>query len=170
MTDFGTISPEGPVAAVRFERSYAVSAQELWLALTDPERMRRWLGAAVSIEGRRVGGVVRLRWDSGEEMDGVITVFEPERLLEYTWREAGLGIESLVRFELRPACSGTLLVLEHSRVPADQAPGFGAGWHGHLDALGAALAGQVVDPHQRYRELQPEYVSRFGNVGSGGRS
>jgi uncharacterized protein YndB with AHSA1/START domain len=161
MTAFGTISPDGFAAAVRFERWYAASAQELWSALTDPRRMRRWLGADVSIEAR-AGGVVRLRWDSGEEMDGVITVFEPERVLEYTWREAALGVDSLVRFELSAERSGMVLVLEHTRVPGDRAAGFGAGWHGHLDALAAALAGQQVDPQERYRELRPQYVSRFG--------
>jgi uncharacterized protein YndB with AHSA1/START domain len=55
MTDFGIISLDGSMATVRFERRYAASAQELWSALTDADRMRRWLGAAVSIEGR-VGG------------------------------------------------------------------------------------------------------------------
>jgi hypothetical protein len=70
MTGFGAISLDGSVAAVRFERWYAASAAELWAALTDPERMRRWLGAEVSLEGR-VGGAVRLRWQGGEEMDGV---------------------------------------------------------------------------------------------------
>ena len=165
MTDFGTMTPDGPVATVRFERWYAASARELWSALTDPQRMGRWLGAEVSIEGR-VGGVVRLRWDSGDEMDGVITVFDPERALEYTWRESALGVESLVRFELLAQRSGILLVLEHTRVPGDQAPGFGAGWHGHLDALAAVLAGQEADPQERYRELAPAYASRFGRTGS----
>jgi uncharacterized protein YndB with AHSA1/START domain len=166
MTGFGTMRPDGPTATVRFERQYAASAQELWSALTDPQRMCRWLGAEVSIEGR-VGGAVRLRWDSGDEMEGVITVFELERVLEYTWREGALGVESLVRFELLAQGSGILLVLEHARVPVDQGPGFGAGWHGHLDALAAVLAGQQLDPHERYRELRPEYDRRFGRAGSG---
>jgi uncharacterized protein YndB with AHSA1/START domain len=165
MTDFGTISQDSFAATVRFERWYAASAQEVWSALTDPERMRRWLGAEVSIEGR-VGGAVRLHWDSGDEMDGVISVFQPDRVLEYTWRETAQGVESLVRFELLAQRSGILLTLEHTRVPADQAAGFGAGWHGHLDALAAVLAGQDLDPHERYRELQPQYVSRFGRAGS----
>lgn len=165
MTGFGTIGPYSSATAVRFERWYAASAQELWLALTEPQWMRRWLGAEVSIEGR-VGGVVRLRWDSGEEMDGVITVFEPERVLEYTWRERALRVDSLVRFELRPERSGMLLVLEHTGVPGDRAAGFGAGWHGHLDALAAALAGQQIDPQERYRELRREYLNRYGKTGS----
>jgi uncharacterized protein YndB with AHSA1/START domain len=165
MTDFGTISPDGSTEAVRFERWYAASAPELWSALTNPHWMRRWLGAEVTIEGR-VGGVVRLRWGSGDEMDGVITVFEPERVLEYTWCETALGVESLVRFELSAERSGMLLVLVHTRVPGDRAAGFGAGWHGHLDALEAALAGQGIDPQERYRELRPEYVSRFGQAGA----
>jgi uncharacterized protein YndB with AHSA1/START domain len=160
MTGFGTINVCEKTAVVRFERWYAAAPAELWSALTDPGRMRRWLGAEASVQAR-VGGQVRLRWDDDARMDGVITVFEAGRVLEYTWREAALGVDSIVRFELRPANSGTLLVLEHTRVPGDQAAGFGAGWHGHLDALAAALAGQAVDPRQRYRELAPEYDRRL---------
>jgi uncharacterized protein YndB with AHSA1/START domain len=156
MTDFGTMSWDGPHAAVRFERWYAASALELWGALTDPGRMARWLGADVSIEAR-VGGAVRLSWDGADEMRGVITAFESGRLLEYTWNEAALGVESLVRFELRPEGAGTVLVLSHSRVPRHQGAGFGAGWHGHLDALAAVLAGQPADPRERHSELQLQY-------------
>src|SRR5262249_38894088 len=94
MTDFGTISRGGPHAAVLFERWYACSPMELWDALTDPDRMRRWLRAEVSIQ-TRAGGAVRLRWEGADEMHGVITAFEPGRLLEYTWIEAALGVESL---------------------------------------------------------------------------
>ncbi len=162
MTDFGTITLDGSRALVRFERRYAASAWELWSALTDRDRMCRWLGAAVSIEGR-VGGAVRLRWDSGDEMRGVITVFEPGRLLEDTWREAALGVESVGWLELRAEPSGTLLILEHTQVPAGQAAGFAAGWRDHLDALAAMLAGRPLDPHERYRELRPEYPSWTGS-------
>ena len=119
MTDFGTISLDGSMATVRFERQYTASVQELWSALTDADQMRRWLGATVSIEGR-VGGAVQLRWDSGDEMRGVITVFDPGRVLEYTWCEQALGVDSVVRFELRAEPPGTVLVLDHTQVPADQ--------------------------------------------------
>jgi len=159
MTGFGTVSLDGPAAAVRFERWYTAPAVELWRVLSDPEPMARWLGAEVQIEAW-IGGAVALRWPGGEQMDGVITVFEPGRVLEYTWRETALGVDSVVRFELRPQGSGTLLVLEHTGVPAGQVAGFGAGWHGHLDALAAALAGQDMDPHARYRQLAPEYARR----------
>jgi uncharacterized protein YndB with AHSA1/START domain len=166
MTDFAAISVDGSVAVVRFARWYAAPAAEVWSALTDPERMARWLGAEVSIEAR-AGGAVALRWAGGEEMDGVITVLEPGRVLEYTWREGAQGVESVVRFELRPEGPGTLLMLEHTGVRAEQAAGLGAGWHGHLDALAAALQGQAADPHARYRELAPEYARRFGTGGPG---
>lgn len=157
MTGFGTVSMDDFTASVRFERLYSASAAELRDVLTDPERMRRWLGAEAS-----TGGAVRLRWDSGDAMDGVITIFEAGRLLEYTWREAAPDVESVVRFELQPAGSETPLILEHRRVPASQAAGFGAGWHGHLDAL----AGQTADPHARYRELKPEYTRRLAGSAS----
>jgi len=159
VTDFGMVSSDGPVAVVRFERWFTASAGELWSALTDPDRMGRWLGAEVSIVAS-AGGAIRLRWEEGEEMEGVITAFEPERLLAFTWGEPALGVESAVRFELRPEGDRTLLIFEHVGVPADQAAGFGAGWHGHLDSLAATLAGRAADPRQRYRELAPEYARR----------
>ena len=161
MTDFGMVSIDGPVAVVRFERWFTASAGELWSALTDPDRMGRWLGAEVSIVAS-AGGAIRLRWEEGEEMEGVITAFEPERLLAFTWGEPALGVESAVRFELRPEGDRTLLIFEHVGVPADQAAGFGAGWHGHLDSLAATLAGRAADPQERYRELAPEYARRAG--------
>jgi uncharacterized protein YndB with AHSA1/START domain len=123
--------------------------------------MRRWLGAEAVVEAH-VGGTLRLHWDTGDQMRGLITIFEPERLIEYTWDEGTPGEESVVRFELRPDRSGTLLILQHSRVPAGQAPALGAGWHAHLDALAATLAGESLDPHERYGELRPAYVGRFG--------
>jgi uncharacterized protein YndB with AHSA1/START domain len=161
VTDFATISRNGASAVVRFERWYAAPAGELWSALTDPDRMARWLGATVTLNPAP-GGAIRLRWEGGEEMDGEITAFEPGRLLAFTWREPGLGGDSAVRFELRPGEERTLLILEHVSVPADQAAGFGAGWHGHLDALAAELSGQPADPQQRYRELAPVYARSSG--------
>jgi uncharacterized protein YndB with AHSA1/START domain len=41
MTDYGTISLDGSMAAVRFERRYAAPPPELWSALTDADRMGR---------------------------------------------------------------------------------------------------------------------------------
>jgi uncharacterized protein YndB with AHSA1/START domain len=138
VTDYGTITHDGDHRLVRFERQYNATPEEVWAALTEPDQLAGWLAQA-SLEPR-AGGRVHLRWTTGDEMDGSITVFEPPRLLEYTWREPADTQPSVVRFELTTAESGTRLVLEHRKLPASGAAGFGAGWHSHLDALRALLA------------------------------
>ena len=70
------------------------------------------------------------------------------------------GSISHVRFELASDAGGTVLVLEHSLIAPDSAPGIGAGWHSHLDALDALLDGSHQAPRdwsERYEELLPGY-------------
>ena len=74
-------------------------------------------------------------------------------MLGYTWNEG--GDESVVRFELAADGEGTLLVLTHERI--DSLPGFGAGWHAHLDMLDGLLAGREVEWQGRFDELRPRY-------------
>ena len=69
----------------------------------------------------------------------MVTVDEG-RVLELTWVEE--DGDSLLRFEIVPRDAGCLLVLDHSRLPADSRPGYGAGWQSHLEALDALLAGR----------------------------
>ena len=60
----GAISATGDgKGAVRMEDVYATSAEDLWSALTDPDRLARWIGA---VEGDlRVGGTFHARFTSG---------------------------------------------------------------------------------------------------------
>ena len=43
MTEAGVLRPDGRRLAVRFERTYAAPIDEVWDALTSPERLARWL-------------------------------------------------------------------------------------------------------------------------------
>ena len=155
----GTLRAEpGGRAGVRFERLYDATPDELWAALTDPEQLRGWLAEAARFDLRR-GGHVELHFptESAAVARGRILELQPGRVLEYEWDEAG-GPPSVVRFELAPRGDGCLLILDHRLLDAASGPGFGAGWHGHLDALGVILAGgERVDPRVRYERLRPVY-------------
>jgi uncharacterized protein YndB with AHSA1/START domain len=155
----GRLLEDGDRRTVRFERRLEASVEEVWDALVDPERLRRWLAEA-SVDARE-GGSVELRFtdETGGRVSGTIRVFDPPRTLEYEWRFEGER-DSVVRFELRASDGGTELTLVHRRLGADAAAGYSAGWHAHLDLLAEALAGDVrTDWQERFEALLPAYVS-----------
>jgi uncharacterized protein YndB with AHSA1/START domain len=154
MTDFGDITPDGDRRTIRFERRYDASPDDVWSALTDSGRLERWL-APGTIEPRQ-GGAVEISFDDGGRVGGVVLRWEPPALLEYEWHFTGEA-ESVVRFELSADGDGTRLVLDHRLLQADQAPGYGAGWHAHLDALSDLLVGGSGSWNERFAALLPRY-------------
>jgi uncharacterized protein YndB with AHSA1/START domain len=133
--------PSGEVVAVTLRRTYTASVEDVWDALTDPERITRWF---MPLSGDlREGGHFQLEGNAG----GTILRCQPPRLLRVTFG----GETSIV--ELRLTAEGeesTTLELEHS-VPIEMAgSGAGAlyvgpGWDGAFMALGRHLDGEVID-------------------------
>lgn len=165
MSEPGTLRADGDRCAVRFERLYDATPDELWAALTDPEELGDWLADASRFE-LRVGGDVHLRFGDGDEVHGAIRELDPKRLLEYTWAYSGER-KSVVRFEIVAREGGSLLVLEHRQLTRDVGAEYGAGWHAHLDRLDAHLAGASLEFMPRYEELRPSYDERATALGSG---
>jgi uncharacterized protein YndB with AHSA1/START domain len=156
MTEFGTVR----VAAVRFERVYAAAPEQLWDAWTTPERVSRWLGATMT-DAPSPGGKVRLLWgdDPDSQVDLEVLAHEPPSLLEWRWTIDGEP-PTLLRVEFRPSGAGTLLVLDHSRLPANQVAGLSAGWHDFLDVLATG----EPSAEDRWRELLPYYKEQVAAV------
>jgi len=151
----GKLRQDGTRHAVRLERQYDATPDEIWAILVEPQHVQNWL-AQMEIEPH-VGGRITFDWNGDNQDEGVVRAFEPPRLFEYTWTRNG---ESVIRFELRPDGDGTLLTLDHSRTSLDQAVQVGAGWHSHLDAIEALLAGSPTTRDAwtaRYEELRPAY-------------
>jgi uncharacterized protein YndB with AHSA1/START domain len=106
--------------------SYDTNIEDLWDAITNPERIARWF---LPISGElRVGGRYQLQGNAG----GEITACDPPRHLEVTW-EFG-GQLSWVHIELTELSDGgTRLRLEHTHTLDDlwreYGPGaVGVGW------------------------------------------
>lgn len=152
MEEFGTIG----VAEVVFERRFEAARERIWRALTDAAELATWLAPA-EID-MRVGGLVVLKFDDGEERGTITELREPE-LLAYTWNEG--KTDSLVRFELEPDNGGTRLTLRHTFDGVVDLPSYGGGWHHHLELLSAQLAGRPIGWDSiRFRELKSEYERR----------
>jgi uncharacterized protein YndB with AHSA1/START domain len=109
MTTTGTITTDG----VRFERRYDATPEQVWAALTQPEQLRGWL-AAPKLWSLEPGAAYELAFDDGSVSGRIVTV-EPARLLEITWGSPAEP-ESHVRFELRPADGGCVVVLAQPRL------------------------------------------------------
>ncbi|HEX4304147.1 MAG TPA: SRPBCC family protein [Rhizomicrobium sp.] len=146
---------------VRFDRVIDRPPALVWAALTDPKVLANWLGD-VEIEPRVGGKYVLTFRDSGSVMTGVITVFEPERVLEYSWLEkiqAPQMPQSTVRWALTAAGEGCRLVLTHSfpkGVARKDILPFLGGWEAFLDALARGADGAFIP----YASDEP-YMARY---------
>jgi uncharacterized protein YndB with AHSA1/START domain len=135
-------SDAGEIVTVTLERLYQTDMPDVWHAITDPERIRRWL---MPITGElRQGGNFQLEGNAS----GDILTCEPPRHLVVTFGHES----SIVGVLLSGEGEQTLLKLRHS-VPIELAGTtagalyVGPGWDGALLGLGLHLAGEVIgDP------------------------
>jgi len=130
----------GEAVGVLLRRSYDAEIEDVWDALTDPERIRRWF---MPLSGDlRAGGSFQLEGNAG----GEILHCEPPRLLRVTFG----GPTSIVELRLRAEGEETVLELEHT-VPlaiAQSAAGalyVGPGWDGALMALDLYVRGEAPE-------------------------
>lgn len=82
--------------------------EEVWEALTEPERLEEWFANEVELDLESGEGV--FRWDDGSERHAQIDVCDPERRLGFTWTDDE-GTETRVDFTLVPEEDGTRVVV-----------------------------------------------------------
>ena len=131
-----------PAKAVIASRHFDTDPDDLWNALTDPERLPRWF---MPISGDlKIGGRYQLHGNAG----GVITACEPPESLAVTWEMR--GDVSWVTVRLEAEAGGTRLTLRHVAYPPKDfwpvyGPGaVGVGW----DQGFMGLARHIADPDQ----------------------
>jgi uncharacterized protein YndB with AHSA1/START domain len=139
------------VLGVLLRRRYDAAVDDVWDAVTDPERLRRWMlpvtgdlrpGGTYALEGNAAGEILRC---------------EPPSTLTVTWN----GPASIVQVRLTPeGTDRTLLELEHT-VPVEfVGSGAGAlyvgpGWDLTVLGLGRFLRGVVAEDPSAW-ENSPE--------------
>lgn len=141
----------GEGRAVRLRRTYDAPIEEVWDAVTSPERISRWF---LPISGDyRVGGQYQLEGNAGGE---ILSCERPDRF-RVTWvygEPASPADVSELEIRLTPAGEGnTTLELEHTAIVPDDrwaeyGPGaVGVGWDGGLLGLSLHLRGESIgDP------------------------
>jgi uncharacterized protein (TIGR03086 family) len=115
-----------------------LDADQTFALLTEPERMRRWMGISARID-LRAGGDYRWTVVPGANAEGTFVEVEPGRRLVYTWgwvgNEAVPPGASTVTVTLEPTQGGTTVKLVHEGLSDEQDAGHLDGWSHYLDRL-----------------------------------
>lgn len=151
----GTVSEVDGVPTVHVEDVYDTDIDDLWAAITEPERLGRWIA---HVEGDlRPGGQFSATFTSGWEGPGRVEVCDrPHHLL--VTMEPGAPDETQMEAVLTQETAGTRLVVEERGLPASAAPDHGAGWQVHLEDLRTVLEGRTPGSwSDRWAALRPAY-------------
>jgi uncharacterized protein YndB with AHSA1/START domain len=145
---------------LRFERRLAHDPERVWRAVTDPAELREWFPSEVIYEPR-VGAPMQFDFGGAHGIDawpGEVLEWEPPRVFAFAWGS------DVLRFELSPADSGTLLVFTHAFAHEPGKPARdAAGWEACLEALLRVLAQTPGDPDvDAWSRHAERYAERFG--------
>lgn len=152
---FGKVAFHGDRAAVQFEREIDAAIDRVWELISTADGLEQWLAPA-TVE-LQVGGALDIDFGEDGLAGGLIIDLVPGTVLEYHWQFPGEP-DSIIRFELEDLGGRTRLRLHHRLLPPEQAAGYGAGWHAHLDQLaGIARGATEFDWTARFEELLPRY-------------
>jgi uncharacterized protein YndB with AHSA1/START domain len=145
-------------AVVRMEDTFDTDVDDLWSALTDPQRLAHWIAR---VDGDlRLGGEFRVSFTSGWEGPGRVDVCDPPRRLMVTLSQDE-DDPTVIAAELTPDGDQTRLVVEERGLPLEEGAGHGAGWQAHIEDLAAYLAGRPrADWRTRWTELTPAYLGQ----------
>lgn len=153
-------TPDGGI--IRFVRDLPYPVEEVWSALTDPERLADWwapFAADITVD-LRDGGSITFDWHGHDIPRFVFTIthLAAPTLLQHTHTGPG----SWQRWELEPTAEGTRLTSTYFVPDPDLAIQRGdvVGAHYGLDRLGALLAGHPVPVEMDiFAALQSEYAA-----------
>ncbi|HLY35976.1 MAG TPA: SRPBCC domain-containing protein, partial [Candidatus Limnocylindria bacterium] len=149
---------------VRMEDRFDTHIDDLWSAITDPDRLSRWYG---DVEGDlRVGGEYRARlFASGWEGTGRVEVCEPPRRLLVSTKGPGTAGDGVIEVTLAADGAQTIVAWEERGMPLDLIAAYGAGIQVHVEDLAAHIAGRGrIDADARWNELLPAYRDLAAHV------
>jgi uncharacterized protein YndB with AHSA1/START domain len=152
----GTLEQAGAHWRLRFQRSLAHPPEEVWRAITEPDRRAAWFPDTVVGDFTSVGAPLTFSHPGGE-FHGEVTACEPPELLEILWGDDRL------RFEIARGGDGCTLTFTDTFDERGKAARDGAGWHECLDNLTHALDGTAPVPQgESWQRRFEEYIAALG--------
>jgi uncharacterized protein YndB with AHSA1/START domain len=160
----GSLSVAEGAGVLRLEDRFDAGIDELWSALTQPERLAGWLGeitGALQLGGTFSGHL----FSSGWQGTGQITACDPPGHFAVTMREDAESAGTFDEAWLTPDGDGTILVLEQRGLPLAWLAAFGAGGQTHFEDLAEHVAGRGrVDAAARFAALHPLYEAQVARL------
>ena len=141
-----TTSSESGV--VEREIRIAARPETVFSFFIDPEKMTRWKGIGVTLEPHP-GGTYRVDMNGNNIARGEYLEVVPNSRVVFSWGWEGEGSalppgSSRVEVTLTPDNEGTIVLLRHLGLPADQQDAHAEGWEHYMARL--AIAGAGGDP------------------------
>jgi len=155
-----------PGAELSLNRHIAKSAEDVWAAVSAPERLSRWMGVTWlgSAGPLHTGADFSYRFaDTNVESCGRVLRFDPPHLIEHTWFD-NVPPGSVVSWRIDPEGEGCRLTLTHIFKSPEDAPRTAAGWTSLIEALAndlgdrTARTGGGMDTWRAYRD---DYARSF---------
>jgi uncharacterized protein YndB with AHSA1/START domain len=146
------------------EDRFDTDVDDLWSALTDPDRIAHWFG---EVEGElSQGGEFRVRIALAGKRTGQVEACEPPQRLLLTMRDPdpqpGQPEQTVIEAQLIAEGAQTSLVWEERGMPVDLLPAYGAGIQIHVEHLADYIGGQDLrNVEARWNELLPAYEARL---------
>jgi uncharacterized protein YndB with AHSA1/START domain len=164
MTDDASVlgslrSVEGE-GVVRMEDRLDTGIDDLWGALTEPDRLAHWYG---EVEGElSQGGEFRVRIALSGERRGQVEACEPPQRLLLKMRDPdaqpGQPEQTVNEAQLIAEGAQTRLVWEVRGLPVDLLPAYGVGIQIHVEHLSDYISGRELrSVETRWNELFPAY-------------
>lgn len=166
-TTFGEVVRRGGMVDLTFERVYATSVEDVWSAVTERDRLERWMER---YDGDlRLGGTWTVAGDDGVVfVRGTVTRCEPPHAYVTSWHWVGEP-ETTITVTVQEHPDGALLRLEHTGLTDHK---YGPGWQTYLEQLDDVLPpaeASTVDPErvpgtawgERYAVLEPAWEPRL---------
>ncbi len=156
----GSLREENGTGTVRVEDVYDTSIDDLWSAITQPERLARWL---VKVTGDvSTGDDFGLQFTSSWTGFGRVDICDaPRHVRVTTWSDE--DAPGVIDATLIEEADGTRLIVEESGLPLAEYPAHGAGWQAHIEDLASYLAGREPGEWSaRWRELDAPYRAMVG--------
>jgi hypothetical protein len=149
----GTLGTADGEGVVTMRERFSTDIEDLWDAITDPERLARWLGTFTG--ELKLGATSKaVYFASGWEGEITVVECEPPKYLKYTDHDGGI-----TEVWLSTDGDAALLIAEQRGMPIEHLKYYGPGVQVHIEDLISYLAGgERFDSNAMCEALEPAYA------------